>query len=293
MKPKVRLILGSSSEAHHFCKDLVGKISLIVTSPPYHNAISYENHAADPDADYRTRYSQDYANEYMDLLNSIWKSCAIMLKPGGYFAINVGSVLENGYHYPLAEDIINEVTRIQDIEFVKSIFWHKVTAGVKRAGSVIQHPLPGYWHPNIMTEHIMLFRKSGPVREPNQDIPSSWLQSVWDIAPVPPRTINHPAPFPEDIPHRLIKMFTVEGDWVMDPFNGAGSTTKAAFDLKRASLGFDIEPLYIQIAEDRLDNASLVRERQLEIAPVAAKDFVPTKSRGKTRHGSGMAKKRK
>jgi len=284
----IQIINGSSSEAVTLASDLVGQISLGVTSPPYHNAISYESHAKDAKINYRNRYSLDYSNDYMSLLNDVWNSTFEMLKPGGYLAVNVGSVLDNGFHYPLAEDIISELTRKSKWDFVRSIFWHKVTAGVKRAGSVIQHPYPGYWHPNIMTEHIILVRKPGEIKPPNLDVPSEWLEPVWDLAPVPPRKIEHPAPYPEEIPHRLIRMFTDPNDWILDPFNGAGATTKAAKDLGRNALGFDIEKKYIAIALKRLDNESSIRENQLKISPIIATDFVPGPSRGKTRHGAGL-----
>lgn len=90
-EPEVRLILGSSAQATSLAPDLVGKVALAVTSPPYHNAISYQQHAEDPTANYRNRYSQDYANEYMSLLGEVWEQCLTMLMPGGYLAINVGS----------------------------------------------------------------------------------------------------------------------------------------------------------------------------------------------------------
>jgi len=289
----IRIINGSSIDAPSLAPDLVGKVSLTVTSPPYHNAISYESHAKDSNKNYRNRYSLDYANDYMSMLNSVWNSTFEMLHSGGYLAVNVGSVLDNGYHYPLAEDILNELTRNLKWEFVRSIFWHKVTAGVKRAGSVIQHPYPGYWHPNIMTEHIIIVRKPGPVRNPNLDLPKEWLESVWDLAPVPPRRINHPAPFPEEIPHRLIRMFTNPGDWVLDPFNGAGATSKAAFDLGRSTLGFDIEKKYVALAKTRLKDPSSIRDNQLKIVPVLASNFVPGPSRGKTRQGAGLGNNKK
>ena len=111
----------------------------------------------------------------MTLLNSIWDETHAMLKEGGYFAVNVGSVLDGGYHYPLGEDIISELVKDNKWEYVRTIYWNKVTAGVKRAGSVIQHPYPSYWHPNIMTEHIILVRKHGPVRLPNSDVPKRHL----------------------------------------------------------------------------------------------------------------------
>ena len=290
---EVRIIQKSSAESHLHALDLVGLVKLVVTSPPYHNAISYESHAKNSKINYRNRYSLDYANEYMSILNKIWDSAFEMLCPGGYLAVNVGSVLDSGYHYPLAEDIINELTRNSRWEFVRSIFWHKVTAGVKRAGSVIQHPYPGYWHPNIMTEHIIIVRKPGPVRNPNSDTPKEWLEPVWDLAPVPPRKVDHPAPYPEESPHRLIRMFTNPGEWVMDPFNGAGATSKAAFDLGRFALGFDIEKKYVALSKKRLKDSSSIRDNQLKIIPVLATNFIAGPSRGKTRQGAGLGNRKK
>ena len=289
----IRIINGSSIDAPSLAPDLVGKVSLSVTSPPYHNAISYESHAKDSNKNYRNRYSLDYGNDYMSMLNSVWNSTFEMLHSGGYLAVNVGSVLDNGYHYPLAEDILNELSRNSKWEFVRSIFWHKVTAGVKRAGSVIQHPYPGYWHPNIMTEHIIIVRKPGPVRNPNSDLPKEWLEPVWDLAPVPPRKIDHPAPYPEEIPHRLIRMFTSPGEWILDPFNGAGATSKAAFDLGRCALGFDIEKKYVSLSKKRLKDSSSIRDSQLKVVPVLATNFVPGPSKGKTRQGAGLGNKKK
>lgn len=290
---ETRILQKSSAESDLHAADLVGFVKLVVTSPPYHNAISYKSHAEDSRVNYRNRYSLDYANEYMSMLNEVWDSSYKMLCSGGYLAVNVGSVLDNGYHYPLAEDIISELTRNSKWDFVRSIFWHKVTAGVKRAGSVIQHPYPGYWHPNIMTEHIIIVRKPGSIRLPNTEIPREWLESVWDLAPVPPRKINHPAPYPEEIPHRLIRMFTNPGDWVLDPFNGAGATSKAAFDLGRSALGFDIEKKYVALAKKRLKDQSSIRDNQLKIVPVLASNFIPGPSRGKTRQGAGLGKNKK
>ena len=289
----IRIILGSSNKSTELAHDLIEKVSLAVTSPPYHNAISYESHAKDSNINYRNRYSLDYANDYMSMLNAVWKSTFEMLHDGGYLAVNVGSVLDSGYHYPLAEDIINELTRNSKWEFVRSIFWHKVTAGVKRAGSVIQHPYPGYWHPNIMTEHIIIVRKPGSIRIPNSDVPKEWLEPVWDLAPVPPRKVDHPAPYPEEIPHRLIRMFTNPGEWVLDPFNGAGATSKAAFDLGRCALGFDIEKKYVDLSEKRLKDSSSIRDNQLKIIPVLATNFVAGPSRGKTRQGAGLGNRKK
>lgn len=284
-----RIILGDSSNAAEIAPDLVGKVSLVVTSPPYHNAISYTSHADDPGADYRIRDTVSYSGEYLPMLGRVWSSCYSMLRPGGYLAINVGTVLLDGYQFPLPQDLILHLDESDDEwEFIRSIIWNKVTAGVKRAGSVIKHRLPGYWYPNILTEQIIVVRKHGETIPISEDVPEEWWLPTWDIAPVPPRKIPHPAPFPEDLPHRLIRMLTNKGDIVMDPFLGAGSTSKAAYDLGRVPLGFDIEPTYITYAQERLNLESSVRHSQLRIQTVPAKNFTPSKSKGQTRHGAGL-----
>lgn len=290
MQEMIRVVLGSSECMHEHVSELVGKVALIVTSPPYHNAINYEVHEADSSQNYRARTGIVYETEYLPLMARVWDSCWTMLKPGGYLAINAGTVLDGGCHYPLPQDLIaSEIGKSGKWEFIRSISWFKVTAGVKRAGSVIQHPFPDYWSYNIMTEHIQILRKPGGSSTLNKTVPEEYWEPVWDLAPVPPRQIDHPAPFPEEIPHRLIRMLTEEGEWVMDPFNGAGATTKAAYDLGRKSVGFDISPKYVSIAKERITGPSAVRSRQLIIRPVPRLDFTPGKSRGQTRHGAGFS----
>lgn len=285
----VRLIHGSCIDASRLCPDLIGQVTLAVTSPPYHNAISYESHAEYSEMNYRPRQGLNYAHEYLPLMDDAWRAMHQMLKPGGYLAVNVGTVLEKSYHHPLPMDILSQLTSVVgEWEFIRSIIWHKVTAGVKRAGSVIQHKLPGYWYPNIMTEHIIVMRKPGPELPLNSDVPSEWWEEVWDLAPVPPRSVDHPAPFPEDLPHRLIRMLTIPGDIVADPFNGSGSTTKAASDLNRIGIGFDIEQKYIDLAHERAMKQTAVRKVQLRIVPQLSKTFIPKVMRGRTRHGSGF-----
>jgi DNA modification methylase len=285
-----RFILGNSERMRDLAPDLLGKVALIITSPPYHNAIDYESHAIDSSVNYRTRSSRDYANEYLPMLQSVWAASWKMLKPGGYLVVNAGTHLDSGFHFPLPQDMIAaEVANHDQWEFIRTVVWFKVTAGVKRAGSVIQHPLPDYWSYNIMTEHIQVLRKPGGKSLVNENVPASWWQPVWDLAPVPPGQVDHPAPFPEDIPHRFIRMLTNEGDWVLDPFNGAGTTTKAAYDLKRSGIGFDISDKYIEIAKARISSHSTVRSSQLQIVAIPSGDFTPGKSRGQTRQGAGLA----
>ena len=293
MQRDVRIVHGSCEMMTESAPDLAGKVALVITSPPYHNAISYKSHVEDPNANYRVRENLNYSGDYLDLLDQVWAACWQMLRPGGHLAINVGTVLDQGFQYPLPQDIQIRLLEGSDPwEFIRSIAWNKVTAGVKRAGSVIQRQLPGYWYPNIMTEHIVVVRKPGGRPTLNSDTPKEWWENIWDLAPVPPRTISHPAPFPEDLPHRLIRMLTKPGDYVLDPFNGAGSTTKSAHDLGRHAIGFDISPEYIDYASERLVSGSGVRSQQLLVKPTRAIDFKPGKSRGQTRHGAGLGSRK-
>lgn len=291
---ETRLIRGNCENMVGLVPDLVNEVALVVTSPPYHNAINYESHAVNSSNNYRIRTEINYSTEYLPMLSRVWDQCWQILRPGGHLVINAGTVLDGGFHFPLPQDIVSsEISSKRKWDFIRTIVWFKVTAGVKRAGSVIQHPLPDYWSYNIMTEHIQVLRKPGGESDLNKDVPSEWWQPVWDIAPVPPGQVDHPAPFPEDIPHRLIRMLTNPSDWVLDPFNGAGATTKASYDLGRNSVGLDLSKKYIDYAYKRISQNSSVRARQLRINPVHVSDFTPGPSRGQTRHGAGFASRGK
>jgi site-specific DNA-methyltransferase (adenine-specific) len=289
-----RIVQGDSAKMTEFLGDMIGKVSLIVTSPPYFNAISYKVHATKSSSNYRDRVAENYALDYLLFLDKVWNECFVMLKPGGVLCINVGSVLENGNHLPLPHDVTGQILGDNNnFEYMHTLVWHKVTAGVKRAGGVISRPFPGYWYPNILTEQILIFRKMGGKKKVlNSDVPPDWLNPIWDIAPVPSRAAKHPAPFPEEIPHRLVRLFTHRGDIVLDPFNGSGTTTKAAFDLNRSVIGVDLQKSYVSLAKNRLLGDSSLRLSQLKLGLTPRTEFIPGPSQGKTRHGSGVAVKR-
>ena len=254
-------------------------VALTVTSPPYWNAIDYDVHTNGNDGEwYRTRqYSEGFGdyNEYLDLLTRIFAEVHRVTKPGGFCAIVIGTVLLNGKHIPAPFDLTIRMATV-GWEFHQDIIWHKTTAGVKRAGSAIQKPYPGYYYPNIMTEYILLFRKPGPkiYRQANGNREASRFEiddvfkmdtanNIWHIAPVPPKMIDHPCPFPEEIPYRLVKMYSYHGDTVLDPFVGSGQTTKVAVALGRNTVGYDTEQEYLDYAQSRLEEPLKVRTKQL------------------------------
>ena len=267
----------------HSCEDMRelddGSVALTVTSPPYWNAIDYDIHAADKQQHYRTRkYAQGYADyeDYLAWLDRILGEVLRATRPGGFCAIVIGTVLLNGRHYPVPFDLIARLSRA-GWEFHQDIVWHKCTAGVKRAGVTIQKPYPGYYYPNIMTEYILIFRKPGlPIyREHSAEekkksaFPINRLftmdiaNNVWHIAPVPPDVIDHPCPFPEEIPDRLIRLYSYVDDVVLDPFAGSGQTLKVARQLGRQYVGYETIAKYAQLAKARLTGKPAIRPQQL------------------------------
>jgi site-specific DNA-methyltransferase (adenine-specific) len=253
-------------------------VALTVTSPPYWNAIDYDIHAADKRQYYRTRrYSHGYLSyeEYLDWIIRIFDEVFRVTKPGGLCAVVIGTVLLDGELYPVPFDFVSRMRGRWN--FYQDFIWHKCTAGVKRAGVSIQKPYPGYFYPNIMNEYILVFQKPGPKiyegrsqqEKENAAYPINRLftldlaNNIWHIAPVPPDTIDHPAPFPEEIPYRLISLYSYPGDLILDPFLGSGQTTKVAHHLQRNAVGYEIIPKYVQLARQRVNEPLSIRKQQL------------------------------
>lgn len=256
-------------------------VALTVTSPPYWNAIDYDIHASDKRKYYRTRtYSNGYSEytDYLEWIERIFAEVLRVTKPGGFCSMVIGTVLLNGKHYPVPFDVTSRLTR-KGWEFHQDIIWHKCTAGVKRAGVSIQKPYPGYFYPNIMTEYILIFRKPGPRiyenRSEAEKEAASYLinrlftmdiaNNIWHIAPVPPNTIDHPAPYPEEIPYRLIRIYSYPGDLILDPFTGSGQTLKVAQHLGRRYVGYEIIEKYVKLARKRIEEPLALRPEQLTV----------------------------
>jgi len=300
---KLKHIYAHSCEAMRELR--ADSVALTVTSPPYWNAIDYDIHASDKAQHYRTRkYALGYADyeEYLDWLERIFKEVLRVTKPGGFCAIVIGTVLLNGQHYPVPFDLIARLSRC-GWQFHQDIIWHKCTAGVKRAGVTIQKPYPGYYYPNIMTEYILVFRKPGdPIyRQASEDekkqsaYPINRLftmdiaNNVWHIAPVPPDMIDHPCPFPEEIPDRLIKLYSYVDDVVLDPFAGSGQTLKVAAQLDRQYVGYETIEKYVELTKARIkEGKSALRPQQLIVRfeKIAIDEPAGKKSVGKSESGT-------
>jgi len=273
-------------------------VSLTITSPPYWNAIDYDRHAENETQNYRTRqYANGYKDyhDYLDWLTRIFGEVERVTKPGGFCAVVIGTVLLEGKLYPVPFDIVPCLIRI-GWEFHQDIIWHKCTAGVKRAGVSIQKPYPGYFYPNIMNEYILIFRKNGPrlyekrskkekeaARYPiDRLFTMDIANNLWHIAPVPPNIIEHPAPFPEEIPYRLICLYSYPGDLVLDPFVGSGQTLKVAYHLGRRYVGYEIIPKYVALARQRIEEPLSIRSEQLVAVFEKVSIDVPARSKVKS-----------
>ena len=250
------------------CKEILSSIpsntiQLTVTSPPYGNAIDYDMHVSGNDGYYRGRTKSGTA-EYLDEMTSIFNDSVFRItREGGYCCIVIGNEIVNGTIQPLPHLLLSKLVKpFGNWNLHEEIIWHKVTGGTNRYGSFVINPYPKYYRANIMHEFILVLRKgdvnSGRSRR-KETLPArheEWTKeianSVWHIAPVPPGFIEHPCPFPEEIPYRLMKLYSYKGDTVLDPFNGSGQTTKVAFHFKRRYIGIDIVKEYVNLAKCRI-----------------------------------------
>jgi modification methylase len=248
------------------------KIALTVTSPPYHNAINYQEHQ-DTENWYRGTVEislEDWLEEMRAVFSEVYR----VTKPGGFCCIVIGNeIIEGKSKLPLPALLLVELTKKEiGWSFFEEIVWNKVTGGKKRFRVTVQHPYPTYYYPNIMHEQIIILRKM-PFHNfkdkksklvLNDLMKKEVANSVWHIAPMPPSYRKfHPAAFPEEIPYRLIQLYSNVGDLVLDPFVGSGQTTKMARLLHRKYFGIDKSAKYVKIAQKRTLEPPSLRKMQL------------------------------
>ncbi|MBS7621474.1 site-specific DNA-methyltransferase [Candidatus Bathyarchaeota archaeon] len=224
-----------------------GSVHLMVTSPPYFNA----------PFDYPGLF-KDY-DEFLDLMRAVAKELRRVLAPGRLACFVTQDVRIKGKLYPVVADI-NRIMMEEGFTYRDRIIWRKPEGYIRisrRSGVQIQHPYPMYFYPDNIFEEILILQNGKyryPKINPDKFKPSKidmrefnegkWYLSVWDITNVLPlkgRLEEGIAAFPEEIPRRLIKLFTFVGETVLDPFLGSGTTTKVARLLGRNSYGYEID----------------------------------------------------
>jgi modification methylase len=236
-------IFAHSSEAMPELPD--SSVHLMVTSPPYNAGKEYD---------------QDLTlEEYRGLLSRVFGECYRVLVSGGRACINVANLGRKPY-LPLHAYVIEDMLSLGFL-MRGEIIWNK-------ASSASPSTAWGSWrsaaNPVLrdVHEYILIFSKDDFSRQTagrkstiDREAFLEWTKSVWTFPAAPARKIGHPAPFPEELPRRLIELYTFEGDVVLDPFCGSGTTCLAAGRLERSFVGYEIDPGYIRLAEKRLREA--------------------------------------
>jgi site-specific DNA-methyltransferase (adenine-specific) len=245
-------------------------VHLIVTSPPYWTL--KQNKQDNPG---QMGDIEDY-EAFLDELDKVWSECARVLVGGGRICCVVGDVCvprkKCGRHFvmPLHSDI-QVRARLHGLDCLTPILWHKIANGVTEvagsgAGFYGKPYQPGAIIKNDI-EYILFLRKGGRYRSvpPMQKALSmltkeemqTWMLSIWSNIRGSSTRNGHPAPYPVELAERLIRMFSFAGDTILDPFVGTGSTSIAALNAGRNSLGSDIEISYLQSAYEKLATESL------------------------------------
>ncbi|MEZ4907402.1 MAG: site-specific DNA-methyltransferase [Saprospiraceae bacterium] len=248
---------------------LMGEISdssvdLIITSPPYWQLKDY---GTEEQIGYNDTYEQ-----YINNLNLVWKESERVLHPGCRLCINIGDQFARSAYYgrykviPIRTEIIKFCENI-GFDYMGSIIWQKITSTNTSGGGVQMgsYPFPRNGVIKIDYEFILIFKKQGKQpkftkeqKEKSRMTPEEWntyFSGHWNFPGVKQK--SHIAMFPEELPHRLIKMFSFVGDTVLDPFFGSGTTTLAASKLDRNSIGYEINPEFIDISKSKLNVTDL------------------------------------
>ena len=234
-----KIIMGTSENMKEIPDN---SLHLMVTSPPYN--VSKE-------------YDEDLSlKEYLQLLRNVFTETYRVLVYGGRACVNVANLGRRPY-IPLSDYISHMMIEI-GFKMRGEIIWSKgAGAGVSMAWGSWQsasNPVLRDTH-----EYILVFSKGAFERKKGDKQNTiakeqfmEWTKSVWNMNPESAKKVKHPAPFPVELPYRLTQLYTFKGDVVLDPFMGSGSTAIAALKSERKYVGYDIDPEYIKIAEERI-----------------------------------------
>ncbi len=243
-----------------------GSIDLVVTSPPYWNAVEYD----------QGEHSWTSYEAYLADMQTVWNQCARVLRPNGKLCINAplmpipkDVIQQHTRHLKnIAFDMDHEILAETDLQRYSLFVWQKQTSKMM-FGS---YPYPGNIIENNTIEFINVYVKPGKppkfeseVKDANELTRTEWLdlaQQVWFMYPEDvKREGDHPAPFPEKLPARLMRLYTYgavahfPGEVVLDPFVGTGTTCAVAKSMGRRYVGIDINPAYVKIAQERVRDA--------------------------------------
>lgn len=233
-------------------------LHLMITSPPYNVSKEYDNDLS--------------LEEYLNLLKNCFTETYRVLVDGGRACINIANIGRKPY-IPLS-DYVSKIMIEIGFNMRGEIIWNKSAgAGISTAWGSFQsasNPILRDVH-----EYILIFSKGNYKRERDKEEKElrkdnitkeefiEWTKSVWTMNTESAKRIGHPAPFPEELPNRLIKLFSFTNDIVIDPFMGSGTTAIAAIKNNRNFVGYEINKEYINLANNRILNLKINEEKFL------------------------------
>ena len=256
MEMKNMIIFGDAQNMKEL-KD--NSVHLVVTSPPYFNA----------PFDYPDLFKS--YDEFLTLMKNVAKELKRVLDKGRIAALVVDDTLIKRKKYPVVADI-TKIFIEEGFKYRERIVWIKPEGYIRisrRSGVLLQHPYPMYYYPDNLQESILIFQNgefdykkiSKDLKERSKiDIreyqSEKWYLNVWQITNVLPinnRLEKGIAAFPEEIPYRLIKLFSFKGETVLDPFMGSGTTLKVAIELGRKAVGYEIDIELLEVVKKKLN----------------------------------------
>jgi site-specific DNA-methyltransferase (adenine-specific) len=251
-----KIIIGDSRQMKEVSDE---SVHLIVTSPPYWQLKDYGNGS-------QIGFNHSY-EDYINNLNLVWKECYRALHKGCRLCINIGDQFARSVYYgrykiiPIRTEIIKFCETI-GFDYMGAIIWQKVTTCNTTGGATVMgsFPYPRNGIVKLDYEFILIFKKLGKppvvpraIKEKSKLSQEEWnayFYGHWNFAGE--KQDKHLAMFPEELPKRLLKMFTFVGDTVLDPFLGSGTTTLAAKKLERNSIGYEINEAFLPIIREKV-----------------------------------------
>jgi len=279
MQTSHKIIIGDSRVMREIQDE---SVHLIITSPPYWQLKDYGKTE-------QIGFNDTY-EDYINNLNLVWNECHRILHKGCRLCINIGDQFARAVYYgrykiiPIRTEII-KFCEIVGFDYMGAIIWQKVTTCNTTGGATIMGSFP-YPRDGIIKldyEFILIFKKYGEslkvekeIKEQSRLTIREWNQYFYGHWNFPgEKQSKHLAMFPEELPKRLIKMFSFVGDTVLDPFLGSGTTSLAAKNLDRNSVGYEINADFLPIIEEKLginqlyifpeQNYEIIRQKDLKI----------------------------
>jgi len=266
-----KIIIGDS----RWMKELPDRsVHLVVTSPPYWQLKDYGNEE-------QIGFNDSY-EEYINNLDLVWSECHRVLHDGCRLCVNIGDQFARSVYYgrykiiPIRTEII-KFCETAGFDYMGAVIWQKVTTCNTTGGAAIMGSFP-YPRNGILKldyEFILIFKKYGvspkvteDVKEQSKMSTEEWNQYFaghWNFPGE--KQDRHLAMFPEELPKRLIRMFSFVGDTVLDPFLGSGTTSLAAKKLNRNSVGYEINPSYVPKIVEKVggEQRDLFRDSRVEV----------------------------